>query len=307
MHEQFPTPRPPDAQRERAEQLRKEVLLVCPKNDAESDLILQLATHAGIRAYQSNQLHGARLEKENRLPAAIQEAGKPHVWIVEMPGPALEQELREQGYDVHLIDHHGYQSMDRATDPTTGERLPSSLAQFLTKAEITDEELAEWGYDPKTVHGIGIMDEAFVEGLRKAGYTQEELNRVLDTNAAYARANIPDFEEIAEAAKEAWKARKTVDGYTVVTSDYHKDIRGAISQLTVREGKDTEPIVISSVNGAVIHVQQVPTAITEHLMKTIKGNTFTFGNGQCWGIDSRKGGAPVSLDVILKEINNATK
>lgn len=294
---------PPESRHERAERIRRETLIVCPRNDAESDMILRVAQKAGIIAVQSAQLHGAVLDREPDIVSRVGEGGRPRVWIIEMPGPAIEDELRAKGFDVTLIDHHRYKELDRATDPETHSPKPSSLEQFLDRACVEDTELLAWGFDPKTVRGLGIMDDRFISGLRAAEYSQEEIAKVLDASERYAKETTPMFEEIRKAATDAWSARTKIGKYVVVRSDYKKDIRGALVYATIRENMDTQPMIISSIGGLKIYVQNVEPGLVDHLLKTIPGKTFSFGGGMCWGVDGYGQSTHPTFDQVLEAVH----
>jgi hypothetical protein len=264
-------------------------------------MIILLAKKMGMETMRSTQPHGATLENERDFLKRAVGAKKREVWIVEMPGPGLEERLRENGLDVHVLDHHTYGQLDRVKDPATGERKPSSLEQFLDDAGITDTELRDWGYDPKTVRGLGIFDDRFVQGLRDSGYTKPEITAVLDLSAKLAGEVNPLLEDIRQAAEKDWARREERGGYIIIRSAYPRDVRGAISHKVAREGMDDRPIIVSSSGGKKIYVQNVDPAVVDRLkMEFPTGDTFTFGAGHCWGYDSNGGPLTISLDGILR-------
>jgi inorganic pyrophosphatase/exopolyphosphatase len=120
---------------------RSNVVILCPDNDSEAHMILQLAEKANISIVRSEQPHGAKLELEPNLESKLAKINKREIWIVETPGIEKEQELIKNGYNIKIIDHHTYNNFDRLTDPVTGLRKPSSLEQFLTLANIDDDEI----------------------------------------------------------------------------------------------------------------------------------------------------------------------
>lgn len=307
MHSSFE--RPFDTQKT-AEQIRHETTLLCPDNDPEARLILLIAQRAGIRVLASSQRHGATLSQEPALLDRVTEAGRPHVWIVEIPGPEREEALRGNGFSVEIIDHHQYNTehlkMDRTKDVETGERSPSSLEQFLKKAKITDDELVEWGFDPLTVYGIGIMDDQYVFGLRRAGYQPEEIKRVLRANILLSHQINPDLEKITEGADFAWENRQSIGEYTLVTSPLAQDIRAAISLCAVEDQEDTHPLIISTCAGKKIYVQNVAQSVTTYLLENLPGKKFTFGAGRCWGVDSTDPSTtPVTLEEVIRALEKA--
>ena len=298
----------PNPEREKVLERRARTLLVCPDNDPESRMLQDLARRMDMAVLSSKQMHGATLEKEEDFMVRVAAAHKGEVWIVEMPGPELEEQLREQGQSVHVIDHHTYGTLDRANDPKTGERRRSSLEQFLDEAGLTDEEIQQWGYDPKTVRGLGIFDDRFAQGLRDAGYTQQEIAAVVDLGTKLSREMNPVFDEIAQAAELDWDHREDWNGYILVRSEFKRDVRGAISHRTIREGVDTQPLIVSSCGGRKIFIHNLAPALIDRLKTEIPSqDTFTFGAGRCWGYDNRGRGAVVTLDEILSVLSKGER
>lgn len=185
-----------------AEQVRSRAVLLCPDNDAEADMILTVAEKAGMSVIRSQQPHGANLSLEPDLELKLSEFKKPEIWIVETPGLEKEGELTSQGFDVKIIDHHTYQNIDRLTDPETGNKKLSSLEQFLAMAKIRDDEMEEWGLNPKIVRGIGIMDARYVRGLRDAGYSKDEIDKVFELKRKIIEKIQPEFDKLLKLAKE---------------------------------------------------------------------------------------------------------
>lgn len=55
-------------------------------------------------------------------------------------------------------------------------------------------------------------------------------------------------------------------------------------------------MVISVDDGKKITVQNITPEIVEKLNQNIKGNTYTFGSGLCWGLNNK------DKNITLKEI-----
>lgn len=276
------------------------VTLVCPDNDAESRLILLLAYRLGMTVIRSGQGLGATLERERGdLLPLIDAAGGTEVWIVEIPGVDVEKRLSSLGFEVVIIDHHLYGTLDRSRD-ATGTLLPSSLEQFLTLTGITPYDLTNWGFDPVVVRGVAIMDARFVQGLREEGFTLPEIRRVLDFRRECARAGFPDFDKAEAAAKEAWSKREVVGRYIVVRSDADVPVRGAVCERSIYDNLDTHPILIVDKGGVEIFVQNVDPEVTGRLMSAFAdSHVFTFGGGRCWGINNTRGNTQYTLDDII--------
>lgn len=279
-----------------------DVVLVSPDNDAESRLILLLAYRLGMTVIRSGQGLGATLERERgSLLDLILATGRRQVWIVEIPGSQTETWLRQAGIEVTIIDHHTYGELDRSRG-TDGQLLPSSLEQFLHLTGVDDEQLTTWGYDPMVVHGIAIMDARFVQGLREAGYTHEQICRVLDYREACARAGFPDFDKAQAAARAAWKQRRLIGGYICVVSHDTVPIRGAVSTITIYEDCDTQPLIVVEGEIGEIFVQNVDPAVVERL-KSAFPQGFTFGSGRCWGVNNKRSGTDYHLNDILAALS----
>lgn len=283
---------------------RSKVVLLCPDNDSEAHMILVLAEKAGITTIHSKQPHGAKLELELDLDSKLALLNKSEIWIVETPGIEKENELNTKGYEVKIIDHHTYDDMDRLVDPVTGLKKPSSLEQFLTLAGIDDDEMKSWDFNPKTVRGIGIMDSRYVQGLREVGYTKEEINCVLDLHKEITNIIRPDFAKVMTIAEEDWKNRTEWNGFLIIKSKHGGDIRTAISEVSIYNGADTIPMIISTGDGEKISVQNVNSEITSELMRKIKGaETYTFGSGNCWGVNNKNQSVIITLENVLNVLN----
>jgi hypothetical protein len=132
------------------------VFLICPQNDVESREIVKIAEACNIPTILSKQPHGATLDMELNLIGRIRETNPiaHDIVIVEMPSPATEDNLRELGFDVHIVDHHRYEAYDRM-------RPESSLEQFRKLFAIDDIALSMMGFDPVLVRG-GWLDRPWV-------------------------------------------------------------------------------------------------------------------------------------------------
>lgn len=279
---------------------REKVVLVCVDNDAESRMICQLAAGLGMALVRSAQPHGARLEKEPDLWARLAATEKYAVWTVEIPGPETEASLAAAGFSVTVIDHHAEKGLDRSHD-ADGNRRPSSLEQFLALADVRDGEIAALGHDPRTVRGLGIFDDRYVQGLRDAGYAPAEINAVLDLRNALRAEIEPNFAQEREAAEEAWKRRRTHGRYLVALSDRPQTVRAETAMLSIRDGVDTQPLVIAEHRERALYVQNVEPVLVAAIQEKLGPgrHSYTFGAGRCLGIKNRKGAEPLTLAQLL--------
>lgn len=264
-------------------------VLICPKNDVESCEIIKIAEAFTIPTIVSHQPHGATLDMELNLIGRIREANPiaHDVVIVEMPSPATEDNLRELGFDVHIVDHHRYEAYDRM-------QAESSLEQFRKLFAIDEIALSMMGFDPVLVRGVGLIDRGFVWELTKEHVSDTDRKRML----AYYREETSKLstnrrEEEAEATK-AWKQKQRDDDVIVVRSDVADlSIRDAISFL-VAEEYSVPPVVLIYQPNRVVYMQDTPTALM--LQKTFGG--FTFGQDKCWGRPLKDGELP-SVEEVL--------
>ncbi|MBI5794040.1 hypothetical protein HZA87_03065 [Candidatus Uhrbacteria bacterium] len=277
------------------------VVLVCPDNDAESRLILIMAFKLGMKVIRSGQGHGAKLEKERGgIIPLIQAVGGRQVWIVEMPGQDVERQLLDLRMEVIIIDHHAYGRLDRSRD-SRGSKRPSSLSQFMKLLHIDRDAITRMGLDPVIVQGVSIMDARFVQGLREEGFSLEERRRVMAFIREYSMAGNPFFERAEIAAKDAWEKRVQWNDYIVVRSTAEVGIRGAVSAITIQEDCDTHPFILDDAGRGELFVQNVRPSVVERLMSAFENDCpFTFGTGNCWGVNNRDNGTHVTLQSIME-------
>jgi len=265
-------------------------IIICPKNDVESLTIVALAEALHIPCIVSKQPHGATLDAEPDLIGRIRESNPVahDIIIVEMPNVATEDKLRELGFDVHIVDHHRYESLDRM-------KKESSLEQIRMLFDMDDTTLRVAGFDPVLIRGVGLIDRGFVWELVKENVPEADRKRMI---AYYREQNAsldPNRQQEEIAAKKAWKNRKAIEGVIVVTSDEFKlSIRDAISFL-VAEEFEAPPVVIISQPGRIIYTQDTPTALA--LQQTFGG--FTFGQNLCWGKPIDADGNLPSVDEVI--------
>jgi hypothetical protein len=153
-------------------------LLICPCNDGESAAILDIGRKVGLNARQSRQPWGARLEAE---PESTFQDLPDNIIIVEIPGPAKEEEL-SKNHRLFIIDHHRYGDLDRFN-------RRSSLEQF---ADLIGYSLNRWE------RGIALNDRGYIDALRKDGYSMEEIHRIRRFDLVAQGYSAGDFELLKE-------------------------------------------------------------------------------------------------------------
>jgi len=280
---------------------RKKNLLIVPVNDEEAFMIAELGEKIGMQVHRSEQAHGAKLDEEPGLIKMIMESEEDNVITIELPGLAAEREIQNLGKTIKIIDHHHYTGLNRAHDES-GEILPSSLAQFLDYAGVSDKELKELGYDPRMIRAIGLWDSGYIWALIEDGYSREEIEAFEEYKKDIDKAlGMPaEREADVKAAEEAWKNKTEWNGYYVLVSDDLKaHTRSIVSRLAAKEFWKPTPIMISERAGNRLYVQESPKSI--ELFEHFGG--FTFGRDKNWGYDNRGEEKSLTLEDVKEFLN----
>lgn len=130
--------------------------IICPRNDGESRLIIDIAEKLSFDVRISTQGWGAVLSQE---PDETFANLKKNVIIVEMPGIRKEKELKDKGHNLFVIDHHKYQDMDRSYPVSSLEQFACLLSYTLNRWEM----------------GVALNDRGYIPALRKQGYAEDEI------------------------------------------------------------------------------------------------------------------------------------
>ncbi len=265
-------------------------IIISPKNDVESLTIVSLAEALHIPCIVSAQPHGATLDAEPNLVDRIRETNPVahDIVIVEMPNVSTEDKLRELGFDVHVVDHHRYESLDRM-------KKESSLEQIRVLFDMDDTTLRIAGFDPVLIRGVGLIDRGFVWELAKENVPEADRKRMI---AHYREQNAildPDQAKEEKAAMSAWKKREEIDGVIVVTiPNPALRIREAISFLAAQDFSEA-PVTVIYQPGRIVYIQETPTALA--LQQTFGG--FTFGQNLCWGKPIDADGNLPTVDEVI--------
>ncbi len=135
--------------------------LICPCNDLESKMILEIAHRLEIEVYEIKGDWGLTLADAFAQIADLA-ALRAHVLIVELPDKSPDQsglaQLMQLGKMVHVIDHHQYGTADKT-------QALSSLEQFA--------QLMNYGLSESELK-IAINDRDFLMGLARAGVPWQE-------------------------------------------------------------------------------------------------------------------------------------
>lgn len=249
-------------------------IVLTPVNDPEALTIKRLLEAFNIAHITSNQPHGAKLELEDNLVNRIKSAnpGTQNVVIVEIPGPKIERQLEELGYQIHIIDHHRYEDLDRSKDK-------SSLEQFLEYFEITDNDLTQKGFDPALIKSVGYIDHGFVWRMKEQITDLAKQKEILD----HYRNLIIDLEGGAREEQEkdaqlAFENKEIRDNYLIFRQPREDiGIRDALSFLIAEKYEKPQPNIIIASDR--IAVQDTDRAI--ELFESLGG--YTYGGDKCFG------------------------
>ncbi|KKW30696.1 MAG: hypothetical protein UY72_C0005G0012 [Candidatus Uhrbacteria bacterium GW2011_GWD2_52_7] len=258
-------------------------------------MITKIAQAAHVAVLVSSQPHGAKLENETNLNERLRDyADIRTLVIVEIPGPAIEEELMASGYTVVIIDHHRYDHLDRM-------QPKSSLEQFLSYFEISHDDLVRMGFDPTLVYGIGYIDRGFLWEMEKEGVSQADQRRIRAYQRQLALEIGDGWEEEEAEAKRAWSAHEERDGYFIVRSDREDvSIRAALSFLLADlYGKPSPTIIVQGDRRVYVQDADEAKALFTHF------GGFTFGQDKCWGYSSDDRRPLPTVDAILEVVRHA--
>ena len=269
-------------------------ILVCPKNDEESLQILKISAAFGISTLISDQPHGAKLEREEKLLERLKSTNPDatKIVIVEIPGPEVEDTLKSDGYEVIIIDHHRYDDLDRTHDT-------SSLEQFLVTFSLDDAKLIEFGFDPVMVRGVAAIDRGFLWELKREPITKEQQEQVMDYYREFTMELGPERRAREEAvAREAWEGRREQDGLLIVESEVGDvGFRDALSYLVAKSFDEPRPVLIRQGNRR-IYVQDTDAAGRLHE----RFGGFLFGQEKCWGVLVEGGQVLPVVDEVINTV-----
>ena len=266
-------------------------VLLCPRNDEESLQILKLSTAIDLPTLVSDQAHGAKLSGEKDLLARLLEVNSDMktLVIVEIPGVKEEEDLRKQGIEVVIIDHHRYDDLDRMSQQ-------SSLEQFRKLFELNDTKLTELGFDPKMIAGVGAIDRGFLWELKNEDLNEDERKQAI----AYYRSLTMELggerrEREEELAQIVWKNRVEDEGVIILRSDDDTtSVRDPLSFIVAENYPDHPPQTVIFQGSRRVYVQESEKA--RELYDTYGG--FTFGRDACWGKMNDDEALPTQEEIL---------
>ena len=167
---------------------QNKITLIVPHNDLESHEIRRMAQSLGFFDIRiSAQPFGARLENE---PAETFRDLAPEVWIVEIPGPAMEKRLREQNLKVVVIDHHEYKDLNRYRDKSSLEQFADLCGRHLTRIRNTTLE-QKLTREQKL---IAVNDRDYIWGMIDEGASLEQIREIRFRDLLAQGWRLSDFE-----------------------------------------------------------------------------------------------------------------
>lgn len=264
--------------------------LLCTTNDPESLTIVRIARELNIPLLESKQMHGATLANEPELIDRLRKLGTvQHLAIVEIPGQTEEAELTHQGIEIHIIDHHTYEGLDRMQEV-------ASLTQFLELFKITDIDLTHGGFDPDVIRGVAFLDQGFVWELGRSLLSEEKRHATREYYLACKREIQPKYAEVEHDAEKMWETREEFENLVIIRSTSSHHIREAVS-FRIADAYPTHPPTSIIIEGdGRISVQETDKA--EELFKSFGG--FLFGKKRCWGMLGKD--HPPSVDNIVANL-----
>lgn len=253
----------------------QEAILICPRNDEESLMILKIADALNLPTLVSDQPHGARLEKEPDLLKRIMNVDPDirDLVIIEIPGPAIERQLKGQGFTIHIVDHHRYDDLDRMAQL-------SSLEQFRELFGIDKDVVERLGFDDLLVRGVGAIDRGFLWELDAEGMNAEEKKRAITFYQELGHELGGKSQESLDEAKRVWDAREMIDGVLLLRSDRGDlSIRNTLSYEVAYLYPEHPPQVVIVQGKRRMYVQESKKAKVLH----DRFGGYTFGRDACWG------------------------
>lgn len=255
--------------------IENEVILL-PKNDPEAVLIGKICNSLKIPIVVSEQPHGAYLGAEKNIEERIQQVapGAKKITIIEIPGPEEEKMLKQNGYQVQIIDHHRYPGLDRM-------HPESSLEQFLRQFSITKEDLQSAGLNPWLVKGVGVIDRSFVWGLTKEGFSDTLKKEVIGYYQRLLREMYGKERQTQEdLAEKLFKSAVEKNGFLVIDNKERPDIaiRDALSFEIAKHKNEPAPLLL--ISGTMVYVQESDKA--KELYEEFGGFMYG-GDERCWG------------------------
>ncbi len=262
--------------------LNSNTTIICPCNDGESLLIIEIARKLAFDVRVSNQGWGAVLSSE---PAEIFSDLKKNVIIIEIPGIEKEEELRK-GHKLFIIDHHKYPELDRSNPK-------SSLEQF---SDLIEYKLNRWET------GIALNDSGYIYALKKNSFSDEEIRKIREFDLSAQGYKTGDFEELS---RDYYKGYPFGKGFYVVETHNGKTSYLADLHFLENEKQKKSVDLIVFVNNPNDQVEEInffgSPAIARVLQKKMGG--YCGGDEEksmFWGVELS---TPTSKGDLLSSIN----
>lgn len=195
--------------------------LICPYNDLESQTILELAESIGLTDIRrSKQGWGAKLNLE---PSETLRDCQKAIVIIEIPGPIVEENLRNAGHTLHIIDHHYYGNSGEA--PLDRRNAKTSLEQFADLFAIKLNRRQQL---------VALHDKGAVNALvAESDASRTEIDAIVKEELLLQQFQEDKF----EIAKEDWKKRACIYSgeHTKLKEPPHRSENFTIVTTTLKE------------------------------------------------------------------------
>ncbi|MBV1879146.1 MAG: hypothetical protein KUG79_16005 [Pseudomonadales bacterium] len=197
--------------------------LICPNNDLESQTILRIAKDYELHIIQHPGLWGAKLDLG--VIDFAQAELQTDLIIVELPNPIAEQQLIKKGHRLHIIDHHQYGDLDRASTLSSLEQFAKLMGHTLSQKE--------WY--------VAINDRSYIPGLFKAGCSFEEMLNIRSEERQILGVDSSLFNE----AQEFWNnhRRELDDLIWCLAPDKFNRCLGEVAQFPTNDDEYRASII----------------------------------------------------------------
>ena len=280
---------------------RDHALLLCPNIDTELQTIVWIARTLNMTVLDDHTTVGL----PPQVVAGIQTYKFREIWIVtpeiEAHDPdlaILHQRLRAIGLSPTILIYRSEHSthIDRPSPKTT-------LAEFISLADIDREDCRLIGASQKIQRGVGILHHEQVNGLRVAGYTRHEIMDVFALYRTVKRSTSMVFSQMESEARLAWARRRNVHGFILVTSRSSEAIRELILQLMLEAHCEHYPLLLASNDQSHFFLHNIDPFLRDRLMSRIKeGTPCLTDRKEGWSFHHQTGGTKYTSDDIFNAL-----
>ncbi|MFH1897522.1 MAG: hypothetical protein ABH886_04690 [Candidatus Desantisbacteria bacterium] len=173
--------------------------IICPCNDGEASLLIDIAKKLFFDVRISRQGWGAVLSKE---PPETFLGLRKNVIVVEMPDVKKEEELGKS-HNLFIIDHHKYSDMNRYKPISSLEQFTCLISYHLDRWEM----------------GVVLNDRGYIYALIENGYSDEEIRKIRQFDLSAQGYKPEDFDSLA---KDYFKGYIYNDRFFIIETMHNK-------------------------------------------------------------------------------------